>query len=106
MADERRHPMLLRPSFLLFCLYVMAYLTIRAYGEIIYQRVDMQVTRGGIVHEFIVGTDYSLPRWRRQLYRAFFSPLMVVEEEGRRLVAGSQGLVEDARDYGRGFLPD
>lgn len=96
---------MLRPGFLLFCLYVMCYLTVRAYGEISYQPVQLQ-SRNGPVPGYVVQASYSVPRWRRQLYRAIFSPLMVVEEEGRRLADGGRGLVRDAGNYGRDLLPE
>lgn len=83
----------------------MCYLTLRAYSEIVYQPVDM---RSGlrIVREHVVGSSLNAPRWRRQLYRVVFSPLMVAEEEGRRLKDKGEGLVQDAGDYGRNYLPD
>lgn len=105
MSDESRGSILFHPRFLLFCLYVMGYLTLRAYGEIVYRPADMQVG-GRIVREHVVGSSLNVPRWRRQAYRVFFSPLMVAEEEGRRLKDKGQGLVEQAGDYGRNYLPD
>lgn len=105
MADERRGTFLLRPRFLLFCIYVMAYMTARAYGEVVYQTMDLR--RGNqVVQEHMVGSNPAMPRWRRQAYRAVFSPLMVVEEEGRRIMSRGSGLLRDAREYGRDYLPD
>ncbi len=91
--DERRGSMLLRPRFLLFCLYIMLYIIVRSNSEIVYQSVT--VDGFPVRREHIVGADYSIPRWRRQLYRVFFSPLMVAEEEGRRLMARGEGLVRN-----------
>lgn len=105
MADDRRGSLILSPRFLLFCLYVMAYLTLRGYGEIVHQEVEAR--RGGAyVNAHVVGSSSEVPHWRRQAYRVVFSPLMVAEEEGRRLVGKGRGLVRDAENYGRGFLPD
>ncbi len=103
MADEARGGwFLFRPRFLLFCLYVMCYVSLRGSGEIVHQAAD--VRGAGFGREHIVGADRSLPRWRRQTYRIFFSPLMVAEEEGRRLLDRARGLVRDAGDYGSGLL--
>lgn len=97
MAGEGKGTLLLRPGFLLFCLYVMAYFTTRGYGEIIYS--PMAVRGGGAsTAEHVVGVNYDIPRWRRQMYRAVFSPLMVAEEEFRRLAAGGKGMIQDGRD--------
>ncbi|MDR3210359.1 MAG: hypothetical protein LBU79_00385 [Planctomycetota bacterium] len=91
--------------FLLFCLYVMAYLTLRAYGEVIYRtrsfRLDNQLSR-----EFVVAASPLSPRWRRQLVRAFFSPLMVVEEEGRSLVEQGRGAVSETESLVRDYSSD
>lgn len=105
MADDRKGPLLLRPRFLLFCLYVMCYVALRGYSEIILQQAPVQ-TDGRIVQTYIVGSSSEVPRWRRQLYRVVFSPLMVAEEEGRCIVGKGRGLVSDAEQYGRSFLPD
>ncbi len=84
---------MLRPRFLLFCMYIMLYITIRSTGEIVYQSVSVEGFPPR--REHIVGADYGAPRWRRQLYRVFFSPAMVAEEEARRLMARGEGLVRD-----------
>lgn len=105
MADDRRGSILLTPRFLLFCLYVMAYMTLRAYAEIVHQPYDARVG-SAIVRQHLVGSSPDIPRWRRQVYRVVFSPLMVAEEEGRRLKDKGEGLVQDAGDYGRSYLPD
>jgi hypothetical protein len=86
MADENRGIPVLKPNFLLFCLYVMFYLTLRGNGEIIHQAADVRAgAESRRIH--IVGAEQNIPRWRRQAYRIFFSPLMVAEEEGRVLLA-------------------
>lgn len=83
----------------------MGYLTLRSCSEIVHQAVDMRSgTR--IVKEHVVGSSPGAPRWRRQLYRIAFSPLMVAEEEGRRLKDKGAGLAREAGDYGRSYLPD
>lgn len=89
MASENRGNMFMRPKFLLFCLYVMAYVTIRAAGDLVYQ--PARNPDGGV--QYIIGSNFGLPRWRRQIYRACFSPLMVVEEETRRLAADGRDLL-------------
>lgn len=80
----------------------MAYLTLRAYSEIVYQPIGVRLSG----REHIVGSPPKVPRWRRQAYRVVFSPLMVAEEEGRRLKDKGEGLVEEAGDYGKSYLPD
>ena len=103
MADEtRREWFVFRPRFLMFCLYVMGYVALRGSGEIAYQAAEVRGPAGS-GREHIVGADYSLPRWRRQTYRTLFSPLMVAEEEGRRLLDRARGLIRDAGDYGSGL---
>lgn len=106
MADERKGTLLLRPRFLLFCLYVMCYVALRGYSEIILQQVPVQTDGGRMVQTYIVGSSSEVPRWRRQAYRVVFSPLMVAEEEGRRIMGKGRGLISDAEQYGRSFLPD
>lgn len=103
MSDIIRAPFFLRPRFLLFCLYVMCYVALRGYGEILHQEA-MVDNRGR--REYVVGSNRAVPRWRRQMYRAFFSPLMVAEEEGRNLLSRGRGLVRDAGDYGEGFFSE
>ncbi len=105
MADEKRHSLIFSPRFLLLCLYIMCYVALRGYDEIIYQAVDLSAGRE-VVKEHIVGSSPLVPRWRRQAYRIVFSPLMVVEEEARRLADKGQGLVQNASEYGRSYLPD
>lgn len=104
MADDRRQPMVYRPRFLLVCLYIMCYITLRGYGEIVSQVTDVRVDNV-VSRRVIIGSDPTVPRWRRQVYRALFSPCMVIEEEGRRLATEGKGLVREAGDYGRGFMP-
>gem|GEM_PF-1889029 len=105
MADGNRGSILFSPRFLLLCLYVMCYLTVRAYGEIVCLGVD-QSFGSYVGGNHIVEPAGQIPRWRRQAYRAVFSPLMVVEEEARRLKDKGAGLVEEAGGYGRSYLPD
>jgi hypothetical protein len=93
MADENRGTPILKTNFLLFCLYVMFYITLRGNGEIVYQEAAFR-SGGSIDRITIVGSEQTIPRWRRQAYRVFFSPLMVVEEEGRRLFAESRNLMD------------
>ncbi|MCL2000026.1 MAG: hypothetical protein FWG74_01210 [Planctomycetes bacterium] len=103
MAGEAKNEwFLLRPRFLLFCLYVMCYVALRGSGEILHQAVEV---RGLAVlsREHVIGADRSLPRWRRQAYRTFLSPLMVAEEEGRRLLDRTYGLVQDVGAYSSGL---
>ena len=105
MANDARGSVLFNPRFLLFCLYVMCSLTVRAYGEIVVLGANPMFgkqTPGAR----IVEPASQIPRWRRQGYRVVFSPLMVAEEEIYRLKAKGAGLVEEAGDYGRNILPD
>ncbi len=81
----------------------MGYIALRGSGEIIHQSAELRGAFGA-GREHIVGADRSLPRWRRQVYRIFFSPLMVAEEEGRRLVDRGRGMLQDAGEYGSGLL--
>lgn len=120
---------LFKPAFLLFCLYVMGYLTIRSYGEIAYQQLANNPSqsppqyqqspsgrgggggggRGGDnTRDAMITTNPTIPRWRRQLYRAIFSPLMVAEEEGRRFASTQRGqnLLREAEDRLRGLGND
>ncbi|MDR1535475.1 MAG: hypothetical protein LBU64_10325 [Planctomycetota bacterium] len=92
MPAENGNSPALKINFLLFCLYVMFYLTLRGNGEIIHQEVDLR-TGGGIARIHIVGAGQEIPRWRRQAYRIFFSPLMVAEEEGRHFLAEGRELM-------------
>lgn len=100
MANESRGNLFMRPRFLLFCLFVMAYITVRSGGELVYQ--PARNPDGGT--HYIIGANIGIPRWRRQLYRALFSPFMVVEEEGRRLASDGLGLALAAGDYGHELL--
>lgn len=104
MGEANKGSLLLRPRFLLFCLYFMGYLALRGNGEIVHQFVSAQ-RQEGAGREYIVGPNPEVPRWRRQTYRVFFSPMMVAEEEGRRLASRGRGLLRDAEEYGRGFMP-
>lgn len=94
---------MLRPRFLLFCLYCMCYVALRGSGEIVHRAVEFRSPQGvGVQH--IVGSDPQIPRWRRQTYRVVFSPLMVAEEEGRRILSEGRGWMRSAGEYGRDFL--
>ena len=91
MADENRGTPILKTNFLLFCLYVMFYITLRGNGEIVHREAEFR-SGASVGRMTIVGAEHAVPRWRRQAYRVFFSPLMVAEEEGRRLFAESRAL--------------
>ena len=106
MASEQRKPFFLfRPRFVLFCLYVALYAWLRHEGEIAMQAISLPSPRGVEVYRTI-GANPSLPYWRQQLWRAFFSFLMVGEEEGRKLKViaddlyhEAQGTVNTVQDY-------
>jgi hypothetical protein len=83
----------------------MSYLTVRAYGEIVHQVAEVRGVNA-VTREYIVGSDPSVPRWRRQVYRIVFSPLMVAEEESRRIAANAKGYVRDIGEFGQGLLSD
>lgn len=107
MADNakppgRRHR---RRRFLFFCVYVVAYSVLRLTGEVVSQTAQIQVERQSAL-EYVVGVDPTLPLWRRQVYRAFFSPCMVVEEEVHRYAGGGGGgdLIRDIGDFFRDLL--
>ncbi|MDR1612055.1 MAG: hypothetical protein LBT97_04640 [Planctomycetota bacterium] len=96
---------LFRPGFLLLCLYAMVYVMLRTNGEIVSR--NPSAYQGGTAYtEYVVCPDPALPRYRRQFYRAVFSPFMVAEEEGRWLGSRGRGLIERVGEYGRRLLPD
>lgn len=105
MAEGRKPFLFFRPRFILFCLYVVGYVALRHYGEIIQQAVDKRVD-GVVTKEYIVASALTVPRWRRQLYRASFSPLMVVEEEVMRVYTGGGNIIREFVEAARGYLPD
>ncbi|MDR1518737.1 MAG: hypothetical protein LBU23_01145 [Planctomycetota bacterium] len=92
MADENRGSPVLKTNFLIFCLYLMLYITLRGNGEIIRREADVRV-EGGVRRVHLVGAEQEIPRWRRQAYRIVFSPLMVAEEEGRALLTEGGNVV-------------
>ena len=104
MAEEKGRSFILQPRFLLFCLYVMAYVCLRAYGEVVHETRAGTSLFGRRGADHVVGASAKVPRWRRQVYRIAFSPLMVAEEEGRRLGDAAVELVQQAGDYGKGLL--
>jgi hypothetical protein len=88
-----------------FLLYAMVYVILRSKGDVVHQRVPAQ-RDGQNYTEIVVGPDYNLPRWQRQLYRAVFTPLMVAEEEGRWLGTQGRDILKKAGEIGRQFLLD
>ena len=105
VANTTRGSVLFNPRFLLLCLYVMSYLAVRGYGEIVVLGANPLFGRQTAGTQ-IVEPASQIPRWRRQGYRVVFSPLIVAEEEILRLKAKGANLVEEAGDYGRNFLPN
>ncbi len=110
---------LFRPKFLLFCLYVAAYILLRTHGEIVFQQVSIPGGNGGVQVFRMASASPDIPYWRQQVWRAVFSAAMVVEEEGqpliirvRRLVdtaqerSGEGSLIDRAVDAGRSLLPN
>lgn len=79
-----------RHRFLMLCLYVAAYATLRYHGEVVVQNVNMP-TQFGIQTQQMVSAHPNLPYWRQQLYRAVFSLPMVIEEQGNRAARSAQG---------------
>ena len=119
-ADHKKGFFLFRPKFLLFCLYVAAYVMLRMHGEIVYQQVAVPGQNGGVQVFRMVSADPHIPYWRQQAWRGVFSLAMVVEEEGqpviiqvRRLINraqqdrnGNGSLVDRAVEAGRNLLPN
>lgn len=106
MANEKRRlPFFLRPLFLLFVLYVIVYVGLRHREEMVVQAISLPSMRGGAYNA--VTPNPRLPFWRQQIWRACFSFLMVIEEEGRKAAAMGQGLVGNATGYatGNGGVP-
>ncbi len=104
MADDRHGgSLILRPRFLLFCLYCMGYVALRGSDEIMHQIAELR-TPEGVAEQHIIGPNPVSPRWRRQACRVAFSPLMVVEEEARRVFSDGRGWMRSAGDYGRDLL--
>lgn len=121
MADttHRRGFFLFRPKFLLFCLYVAAYVMLRMHDEIILRQIAVpgRTVRGDVFE--MAMPHPGLPRWRQQLWRALFSAAMVVEEEGQPVIVrvraymgrpqereGEESLVDRAIEAGRSLLPN
>ena len=123
MADSRggHRSLLFNPKFLMFCLYVTAYIALRLYGEIVLQQVRAPLANGGIGEFRMVSASPALPHWRQQVWRAVFSAAMVVEEEGepvlgiaRQLYSQRQHqqgggdrrrIVDQAAETGRNLAP-
>ena len=90
-----------RPGCFLFFLYALGYVALRLYGEIAHQAVQvmpqgrMAESASPLPQQHIVGAPIHLPHWRRQLYRAGYSPLMVVEEEAWQALDRAGGLGGD-----------
>ncbi len=119
MAAEHKAFFLFRPRFLLFCLYVAAYVLLRVHGEIVFQQISVPSGNGGVQVFRMASAAPDIPYWRQQVWRALFSAAMVVEEEGqpaitwvRRLVGvaqertGEGSLIDRAIDAGRSLLPN
>ena len=69
---------------LLTALYMGGYGWLRATGEIGHVRPLAGAPDG----RHCIGAGWDKPRWRQQAWRALYAPLMVMEEEGRRLGDG------------------
>ena len=105
MAEEKKKSALHRPKFLLFLLYVGGFVFLRFYGHIVFQSAEVRGTPG-LAREYVVGTNPMLPRWQRQVYRAIFSPLMILEEEGRRVADQGMGdVVQNLGDSVKNLIP-
>lgn len=112
MAMEQSKPFFLfRPRFVLLCLYVAAYICLRNYEEIAVQSVFLPTGNGAAVYR-VVSPHPDLPYYRQQLWRAFFSLPMVVEEEGRKLskqgrelYKGAEGTVREGRRIIEDYMP-
>ncbi len=96
MAEPRKPFFMFRPKFLLLCLYVIAYILLRSSEDIVVHSIALPSPRGPEIFR-MVGPHPDLPHWRQQLWRACFSPAMVVEEEGRKLMDRGRDLYSDAR---------
>lgn len=104
MADNRKPPVHRRPRFLLCCVYIMGYVILRMYGDIVNQTTQIRVETQSHVAS-VVAPDPSIPHWRQQVYRGFFSPCMVVEEEAKIIAnGGSGGIVQGIGDFFRDIL--
>lgn len=96
MADSPRGSILLRPKFLLLCIYIIGFWALRSSDEIVSQTGI--VNAGGTpTNMYVVGASPGIPRWRRQVYRVAFSPLMVAEEEVHTLIDKGLGATRQIR---------
>lgn len=86
MSDERRRKSWLRSKIFWLFLYVIAYLLLRAKGEVAVQQIALPAPGGGVEVFRMVGAHPDLPHWRQQLWRALFSFAMVGEEEGKKFL--------------------
>jgi hypothetical protein len=96
-----------RPKFLLFCLYVAAYVMLRMHGEVVFQQISVPGGNGGVDVFRMASANPGIPYWRQQLWRGVFSAAMVVEEEGQPVLAPLLGLINKAQERtGEGSLID
>ena len=102
MDGEQKKPRRFGTKSFLFCLYVAGYIALRHYGEVTHQRLGGS---NNAPDQHIVGVRTDFPRWKRQAYRAAFSPLMVAEEELRLLADRGLSVVDAVERFGRGYLP-
>lgn len=101
MANEKRRlPFFMRPMFLLFILYVIVYVGLRHREEMVVQPISLPAMRGAAYNA--VTPNPTLPFWRQQIWRACFSFLMVIEEEGRKIVDMGQGVVGNVPGFSSG----
>ena len=96
MADSKqKKPVHRRPRYFLFILYLVAYGSLRMYGDIVSQTTRIQVESQADIAN-IVAPDPTVPHWRQQVYRGVFSPCMVMEEEIKKASNGNGGIFQDA----------
>ena len=81
---------------LLTAFYIVGYGWLRVGGEIMHVRPLADAPDG----RHYIGAGWDMPRWRQQLYRALYAPLMVAEEEARLHGAGKR---PQPRDRVAGF---
>lgn len=91
MSERRKPPLLLRPRFVLFVLYIALYVLLRMSG-IVEARVLKESAGIPYFQPAVVAPNQGKPRWQRQTLRAAFSLPMVLEEEARLAVERAQSL--------------
>lgn len=93
MSDKKKPPLLLRPRFVLFWLYVFLYALLRMAGII--EAREYQGSDSWFLKPAAVAPNPDKLRWQRQTLRALFSLPMVLEEEARLAAAKGQSAVTE-----------